>query len=111
MMSPARLIVLHTHYQQHGGEDAVFAAEVALLWERGQQVITLTFHNRDLEARSPWQQAEVTLWNREAYVRVRELVRAHRPQVLHVHNTFPLASPAVIRAARAEGVPVTDDAP
>lgn len=97
---------LHTFYQQAGGEDAVFRAEVALLQERGHEVLELTFDNRDLENLPPWRQAGLTLWNQEAYRRVREAIREHRPDLLHVHNTFPLASPAVIHAAKAEGVPV-----
>ena len=35
----------------------------------------------------------------------RRLVR-ERPDVLHVHNTFPLLSPSVLLAARDAGVPV-----
>jgi glycosyltransferase involved in cell wall biosynthesis len=101
-----RILKLHTHYQQPGGEDQVYAAETALLRERGHEAVNLTFDNRDLEGLRPWRQAGLTLWNQEAYRRVREAIREHRPDLLHVHNTFPLASPAVIHAAKAEGVPV-----
>ncbi len=101
-----RILKLHTHYQQPGGEDSSFIAEVALLRERGQLVFPLTFLNKDLEGLPPWRQAGLTLWNREAYRRVQEAIRERRPDILHVHNTFPLASPAVIHAAKAEGVPV-----
>jgi len=101
-----RIIKLHTHYQQPGGEDQSFAAEVALLRERGHQVQALTFHNRDLEGLPPWAQATNTLWNSRVYRKVREAVRDFRPAILHVHNTFPLASPAVVHAAKAERVPV-----
>ena len=100
------ILQLHTHYQQPGGEDGVFSDEVTLLRERGHEVKALTFHNRELEGLSSWRQASITLWNREAYRRVRETIREHRPEIVHVHNTFPLASPAVIHAAKAEGVPV-----
>jgi len=101
-----RILNLHTHYQQPGGEDSSFAAEVAVLQERGHLVFPLVFHNKALEGLPPWRQAGLTLWNQEAYQRVREAIREHRPDILHVHNTFPLASPAVIHAAKAEGVPV-----
>ena len=100
------ILVAHTHYQQPGGEDGVFTAEAALLRERGHEVLALTFHNQELDCMPPWRQGLVTLWNQEAYQRVREAIRQHRPDLVHVHNTFPLASPAVIHAAKAEGVPV-----
>jgi len=48
-----RVLALHTHYQQPGGEDGVVAAEVALLRERGHRVEVLAFHNRDLEGLAP----------------------------------------------------------
>jgi len=101
-----RILKLHTHYRQPGGEDSSFAPEVALLEEQGHLVFPLVFHNKALEGLPPWRQAGLTLWNQEAYQRVREAIREHRPDILHVHNTFPLASPAVIHAAKAEGVPV-----
>ena len=101
-----RILKLHTYYQQPGGEDASFGAEVALLRDKGHTVVALTFHNKQLEDIPFLWRAAVTLWNREAYSRVREAIRLHRPDILHVHNTFPLASPAVIHAAKAEGVPV-----
>jgi glycosyltransferase involved in cell wall biosynthesis len=47
-----------------------------------------------------------TLWNRRTYGEVRSLLRRQRPEVMHCTNTFPLISPAVYYAARAEGVPV-----
>jgi UDP-N-acetylglucosamine:LPS N-acetylglucosamine transferase len=50
--------------------------------------------------------ARRTLWNSETYAEVRRLIRRERPQVVHCTNTFPLISPAVYYAARAEGVPV-----
>ncbi len=101
-----KTLLVHTHYQQPGGEDAVFRAEMALLREHGHEVIAVTPHNRELEGMPPWRQAAVTVWNQEMCRRLRNLIRKERPDVVHVHNTFPLASPAVIHAVKAERVPV-----
>ena len=38
--------------------------------------------------------------------RMTELLRRFRPDILHIHNWFPLLSPSIISAAIAEGVPV-----
>ena len=102
-----KILILHTHYRQPGGEDHVFAAETALLREKGHEVQTVAFHNQDLETMPPWKQAKNAMWNRTAYLQVRESISRHRPHLLHIHNTFPLASPAVIHAAKAEKTPVT----
>jgi glycosyltransferase involved in cell wall biosynthesis len=101
-----KLLSLHTYYQLSGGEDSVYEAEMSLLRNRGHAVLPLTFHNKDLASFPPWRQARLTLWNQEAYRRMRQAIRDYKPDLLHAHNTFPLASPAVIRAAKAEGIPV-----
>jgi len=48
----------------------------------------------------------VIYWNSSLKGKFEQAIRQHRPDLVHVHNTFPLASPAVIHAAKAEGVPV-----
>ncbi len=101
-----RLIILHTYYQQPGGEDQIFAAEVSLLQSKGHEVIPFVLYNRDLASMPLWHRAMVTLWNSQVYQNLRKLIREAKPDVVHLHNTFPLASPAVIRAAKAEGLPV-----
>ncbi|MCK5558859.1 MAG: glycosyltransferase, partial [Candidatus Hydrogenedentes bacterium] len=45
-------------------------------------------------------------WNQRAFRRLRKLLRTHRPDVLHCHNTFPQISPAAYYAAHTECVPV-----
>ncbi|PKN43248.1 MAG: glycosyl transferase family 1 [Deltaproteobacteria bacterium HGW-Deltaproteobacteria-18] len=101
-----RILILHTHYQQPGGEDQSFFSEATLLREQGHAVHNLIFQNQDMNNMSPWRQAWTTLWNQEAYRRTRASIRKLRPRVMHINNTFPLASPGVIHAAKAENVPV-----
>lgn len=99
-----RAAVLHNFYQQKGGEDQVFAQEGALLRERGHHVIPVEFRNEDLQ--SSLQAAKSLLWNQQSYDSVYELIQRERIQILHCHNTLPLASPAVYYAARRAGARV-----
>src|SRR5690606_14177998 len=46
------------------------------------------------------------VWNPAAQRELAALLRAHRPDVLHLHNPYPLLSPWVIRTAHRHGVPV-----
>jgi glycosyltransferase involved in cell wall biosynthesis len=50
--------------------------------------------------------AASAIWSRAAARRVRAAIQASQAQVVHVHNTFPSASPSVYSASVAEGVPV-----
>ncbi len=69
-------------------------------------MVVVALHNRELEGLATWRQAAVTVWNQEMYRRLQRLIQDEQPDAVHVHNTFPLASPAVIHAAKAERVPV-----
>ena len=105
-----RALLIHNRYQERGGEDGVFEAEQALLRRCGHEVLTIEFDNHAIPASpSPVQAARLaagTVWSRAAARRVARAVAEHRPEVVHIHNTFPLASPSVYRAARSAGAAV-----
>ena len=99
----------HNHYgsEAPSGENAVFEAERRLLQDRGHDV--LSFERRSDEIRARGLRGLVTgalstPWNPFAARRLRALLERERPDVLHVHNPFPLLSPAIFHAAR--GLPV-----
>jgi glycosyltransferase involved in cell wall biosynthesis len=46
------------------------------------------------------------VWSRESHRELTAALRAYRPDVVHVHNTFPLVSAAVLYACRDASVPV-----
>ena len=101
-----KILIVHNYYQQAGGEDQVFSAEANLLETQGHQVLRYTVHNDAVANRNPLMLAGDTIWNREIYRELRQLLRQEKPEVVHFHNSFPLISPAAYYAARDEGVPV-----
>lgn len=46
------------------------------------------------------------LWSPGSQRQLREVISSTRPDVLHLHNPYPLISPMVVRTAKAAGVPV-----
>ena len=101
-----KVLLCHNFYQQWGGEDQVFLDEATMLRDGGHEVLTYTRHNDDIKDRSRFAVARDTFWNRRTFDEVRQILRTQRPQLVHCTNIFPLISPAVYDAARAEGVPV-----
>ena len=102
-----KIIQVHNYYQQAGGEDSVVAAERNMLEEAGHEVIPYYKNNDGIVG--AWQLIVTslkTLWNYKAYSEFRQLLKNHRPDVVHCHNTFPLISPAIYWACEKEGVPV-----
>lgn len=105
--SPAeRILVVHNAYQHRGGEDSAFASEMALLRTRGHVVESYTRSNDEIPGLSRIALAQQTLWSRRTMNELGTMMAAFRPDIIHVHNTFPLISPSLVWAADEAGVPV-----
>lgn len=100
------VLICHNFYQRPGGEDGVYHSETTLLRRHDHRVVQYEVHNDDVAHMGRLQLAAATVWNHAHHRDLRRLIRRERPDVVHVHNTLPLLSPAVYYAARAEGVPV-----
>ena len=101
-----RVLVLHNYYQQRGGEDMVVEAEVDLLRQHGSEVGTLFRHNDELKNVSGISAALNTFWSGNSGQQLQEKIEAFKPDVIHVHNTFPLLSPSVFWTAERLRVPI-----
>lgn len=101
-----RILIAHNAYQQRGGEDMVVDAEIALLREHGHTVEIYRRHNDDLNGMPRVQAAAATLWSQRSARDIGQLCRAFVPDVIHVHNTFPLISPSLYWTAARHGIPV-----
>lgn len=102
-----KVLLLHNRYRLAGGEDAVVRAEMALLASRGHAVSLLEVSNESIGGLAGRVRAAGRTIYSIASERdvARELARVH-PDVVHVHNFFPLLSPSVYRACRRAGVAV-----
>ncbi len=106
---PARVLMLHNRYQQVGGEDAAVAADVALLRDRGHQVTLLEKDNAAIAGQGVLARTEVaigTVWSRSSRREVAAAIERERPDIVHVHNTFPLWSASVLAAANDARIPL-----
>lgn len=99
-----KICVIHNYYRTSApsGENVAVESDVRLLRAHGHEVATLRWENDDL-TESPFGQLALSVkctWNYMAYRKVLQSLRRMEPDVVHVHNTFPQASPAVLYAAR-----------
>lgn len=101
-----KILVAHNAYQQRGGEDAVVDAEVSLLREHGHRVEVYQQHNDALKHMPRAMAAVSTIWSQRSSSDVDALCNRFDPDVIHVHNTFPLISPSLYWAATRRRVPV-----
>lgn len=101
----AHILIVHTRYQIPGGEDAVVESEVGLLRAHGHRVTLYQRDNAELQQQPAWTVAVNTLYSRRAQRQLGEELDRHRPDLVHVHNTFPLLSPAIHHSIKARGLP------
>lgn len=101
-----KVMQVHNYYQQLGGEDLVFEAESELLESHGQQVLRKTVHNETVALHVKLALFLKTVWNQTIYRELLRLFQKKRPDVVHVHNTMPLFSPAIYYAAQTLRIPI-----
>jgi glycosyltransferase involved in cell wall biosynthesis len=101
-----KILSVHNSYQKPGGEDQVFAQEAELLRGHGHEVVLYQASNDQVTGINPLVLLGNTVWNRQIHQELGDLLRRERPDIMHVHNTFPVISPAAYYAANAAGVPV-----
>ena len=104
-----KIILVHCHYQQPGGEDVVFEQERQLLERAGHQVVIYRRSNYEVDSYPGIKRLvliQKAVWNDDSRTEFANLLRAEKPDVVHVHNTWIMISPSIYSACREAGVPV-----
>jgi glycosyltransferase involved in cell wall biosynthesis len=104
-----KILLVYNSYQEPGGEDVVFRKEGGLLREAGHEVSEYRRDNSEIKDYSIVRRLSLIghpVWASDSYRDFNALLRQNRPEIVHVHNTFPLISPSIFWACRRENVPV-----
>lgn len=103
------VLLVHNYYQIPGGEDVVVTNEKKMLEDNGHKVIFYSRHNNELKGFSFLRKLMLpfsTIFNIRTYRDIRKIIKKENIDVVHVHNTLNLVSPAVYYAALNCKVPV-----
>jgi glycosyltransferase involved in cell wall biosynthesis len=106
-----RVLLVHNRYRSAApsGENRVVDTEQAALAAAGHEVALFGRSSDDIEGWSRAKKATLparVIWSRETRRDLAAAIAGFAPDVVHVHNTFPLLSSAVLYACRDSGVPV-----
>lgn len=106
-----KVVVAHNRYREAlpSGENTIVDAEIAQLAAAGVDVVPFIRSSDEIGALSPAGKALLPISPIYAPAAQRELsalLAEQRPDVLHLHNPYPLISPWVVRTAHKHGVPV-----
>ena len=108
-MKKEKVLIVHNYYQVPGGEDTVVKNEKNMLLENGHKVVLYTRHNDEIKLRGilgklmlPFE----TIFSFKTYREVKKKIKEENIDIVHVHNTLPLISPAVYYSAIHCKIPV-----
>jgi len=101
-----KIILVHNRYQQPGGEDAVFAAEMALLRRHGNEMVEYIEDNQRINGMNRFAVASRAIWSCSSQSKLNQILQDTRPNAVHFHNTFLLISPSAYYACQKFAVPV-----
>jgi glycosyltransferase involved in cell wall biosynthesis len=102
-----KILILHNEYQQYGGEDTVVKNEVKILQNAGHSIYVEIISNNQISGIWSKLSAAVGLvFSWKSYFAVKKLIKEVKPDVVHVHNFFPLWSPSIFYACNSLKVPV-----
>ena len=106
-----RVVVAHGRYRSTApsGENHVVDQERALLRSAGHEVVAFERHSDDIARWSLPAKAALparSVRNGAVQRDLEALLARVRPDLVHVHNTFPLLSASVLHACSRAGVPV-----
>jgi glycosyltransferase involved in cell wall biosynthesis len=104
-----KILQVHSKYKKRGGEETVVAEEKSVLEANGDEVIQYLKDNAETDRYSTLELIKLSLRqrkNNEAVTELKKLVKEEKPDICHVHNVYPLISPAIYKVCQELNVPV-----
>ena len=103
------ILIVHNYYQIPGGEDTVVANEKKMLEDHGHKVILYTRSNTELKNMGLLRKLFLpltTCYNPKTARDIKRIIQNEEIDIVHVHNTLNLISPAVYYAALSMDKPI-----
>jgi len=102
-----KIIVAHNYYKVGGGEDSVVKNEAKLLADYGNFVKEYSIKNDNINSFvSKFFTAVGVPFSYKQYKNILKMLTEECPDIVHVHNYFPLFSPSIFFACKKLSVPV-----
>jgi glycosyltransferase involved in cell wall biosynthesis len=99
---------VHNEYGRFSGEEAVLNGLAELLQRNGHYVTRFTRSSADIPGMLPGQVRAFLggIYNPASRMAFRRFLAEEKPNLINLHNLYPLISPAVLPECRRAGIPV-----
>lgn len=104
-----KICIVHNEYGKFSGEEAVVQNQITLLEENGHQICNYTRSSAELDLLLLGQVRAFFsgIYNPFSKKAFRDLLDREKPDLVHVHNLYPLISPAILDVCAEFGIPTT----
>jgi len=103
-----KIFMVHNTYGKFSGEEAVVAGQKKLLAENGHEVLSFEMSSANIpNIRFGKLRAFFSgIYSFSSRRQIRKLLAEHKPDIVHIHNLFPLISPSILPECKKAGVSV-----
>ncbi|HRI87548.1 MAG TPA: glycosyltransferase family 4 protein [Candidatus Hydrogenedentes bacterium] len=102
-----KLLQVHNHYRYRGGEDVMFEQICSILRDYGHDIATYERRSTDVSGVGSKVRAFVSgIYSSSAKHHVADYISTEKPDLVHVHNLYPMISPSILEACGAADIPV-----
>ncbi|MGL1958243.1 MAG: glycosyltransferase family 4 protein [Colwellia sp.] len=104
-----KITIIHNKYKIAGGEDSVVNNEKLLLKCNNNEIKTSLVSNDTINGffskalaflQTPF------VWSHQRFITTKIIAKKQKPDIVHVHNYFPLLSPSIFGALKRHKLPV-----
>lgn len=103
-----KILLIHNKYLNFSGEEAVFEAQLNLLESNGHEAITYVRSSQEIgKMKFGKIKAFLSAFNNNRVKKaIYKILQKESPDVVHIHNLFPLISPSILPMINKTGIPI-----
>ncbi|MFD1615867.1 glycosyltransferase family 4 protein [Gelatiniphilus marinus] len=103
-----KILIIHNKYGKHSGEETVVYFQIKLLEEAGHKVVTYFRSSEELETMflGKLKALIFSIFNPKSFRDLKKIIKAEQPDLIHIHNLYPLISPSVLPYLKTFKLPI-----
>lgn len=103
-----KILLIHNKYGKYSGEEAVVDTQINLLKAKGHKVVTYFRSSEELETmpNAKLKAFFTAFYNSKVIKDIKALIHNEKPDIVHIHNLYPIISPAILPVIKKMGIPI-----
>ncbi len=102
-----KVLIVHNYYRNHGGEETSVSNKIKLLKENGIEVKTFSRNNSNIK--NIYHKILIffsSIFSFRSAKAFKKTITDFKPDIIEVHNTFPMISPSIFSTAKKLNIPL-----